>query len=311
MKDEKLKKAKYSFSNLTPMCYIIMIIGTIIIATAIGSFTPFEGGNVTYKKIKLSIDVVAPMLTILLFFRTIQTQQEATEVSRKADINQNFYKLLDVFLINRRELTSNTPQTVFREFAEWNQEGNLSNLFFLEKALKENEDKFLYTDLKYDTGLENEEQQAELSCCLRKMQTQYDENENQVSSYLKSLLRMMRLLNKAIENRIIDNETYFMYINIITSQLTEDEFITILYNCLFVEKCCNLAIEMLNTSFFGDREELENNQNFKLMNPLSPIVFKYFVSTKENYSNRIFIREKFNDNKGIIFMELIREDVAN
>lgn len=291
--------------------YFWMVLIILVIAALVGYFTPFsDDSNTIAEKIKLGVAVVAPMLTILLFVKTIGTQLEATRASRKSDINQNFYKLLDIFLKNKDNIYKN--ENIFEiicSLPEFGEEGS-AEIFTFTTNLEEADVLKLKFEFKpfenYDYG--GEDHQSNLSYILKEINLDLDKYYVALGPYFKSLHRILKLINDGVENREIDENEYFMYRGILTSQLTSDEFLVILYNCLFGERGCGMGVELMESSFFGDSDDLDIDQHFEIDDSLKKPIYDNFIfdESDSTFEKRKNMRKLFKEKRKekILFMEL-------
>lgn len=307
---KKSNKKTKSCSWIKENKYISSIIAVIALSIFIPVITKFSGKdvNVLVERVKLGTTILSTSLTLLLFFRTIEVQSEATKSSQQSDINQNFYKLLDIFLKRQQEILDQRASTddftdilnkIDANFTSMVQGISNSKIF-------ENTPEKLS---KSEMGI------------VDVFNDYYEEKYTQFGAYFKSLHRIMKVINNALEQNVIDLDTYKMYRGILTSQLSDKEFKVILYNSLFIRRGNGLGIELIGSDFFGDTKDLSSNQHFNLVSEsvvegakidesLKKYISEWFTNTSyKNERNRKDVREFFlkKTDKKISFIEIIEQ----
>lgn len=214
--------------------------------------------------LKIFLSFIGPVLTFLVFRNTVNIQNEAREDRKKDkheaenrrnldDANREFYSLLDLFKKEQEK-----PETKDS----------------IERIFKTVEDK-KSGDLQ-DIG---------------SIIDRYTENYKITSSYFKIVHRILKNLNKRLDEKQIGKGEYRNYIGILRAQLSSVELVVILVNSLFIKRGLGLGIELIGTNLFGDERDFKVNQHFDIPKGLVTLEFlSIFVNDKEG--NNIMRRKQ-------------------
>lgn len=233
--------------------------------------------------LKIFLSLIGPYLTYLVFNNTVSIQEQAKndrkndkkedEKRRKLDdANREFYSLLDLF--KKEQEKSETKDSIERIF----------------ETVKD----------------KNSEELHDISAIINR----YTENYKVTSSYFKIVHRILKNLNKRLDEKQIGKGEYRNYIGILRAQLSSVELVVILVNSLFIKRGLGLGIELIGTNLFGDERDFKVNQHFDIPKGLVTLEFlSIFVNDKEgnNIMRRIQYEEKLEKIDDIEKYESIKD----
>ncbi|ATY88398.1 putative phage abortive infection protein [Lactococcus lactis] len=233
--------------------------------------------------LKIFLSLIGPYLTYLVFNNTVSIQEQAKndrkndkkedEKRRKLDdANREFYSLLDLF--KKEQEKSETKDSIERIF----------------ETVKD----------------KNSEELHDINAIINR----YTENYKVTSSYFKIVHRILKNLNKRLDEKQIGKGEYRNYIGILRAQLSSVELVVILVNSLFIKRGLGLGIELIGTNLFGDERDFKVNQHFDIPKGLVTLEFLLiFVNDKEgnNIMRRIQYEEKLEKIDDIEKYESIKD----
>ncbi|QSR04861.1 hypothetical protein J0J33_04435 [Lactococcus sp. LG1267] len=217
--------------------------------------------------LKIFLSLIGPYLTYLVFNNTVSIQEQAKndrtndkkedEKRRKLDdANREFYSLLDLF--KKEQEKTETKDSIERIF----------------ETVKD----------------KKSEEFQDIGIIIKR----YTENYKITSSYFKIVHRILKNLNRRLDEEQIGKGEYRNYIGILRAQLSSVELVVILVNSLFIKRGLGLGIELIGTNLFGDERDFKVNQHFDIPEGLVTLEFlSIFVNDKEG--NNIMRRKQYEE----------------
>lgn len=233
--------------------------------------------------LKIYLSLIGPILTYRVFKNTLEIQQENREkyeadkkagIDRKNidDANREFYNLLELF---SKQQSVVKKEKIFEKLysnAIYNDSGNdfindygyipipvLGNSII--RTMRSEGPKF-EEEKPYEPSLGNKVTKEDTS--LKIINEQYKSVYSSLGPYFKILHRILKSLNKRLDNNTLESDDYYNYIGILRAQISSEEFMVILINALFIERGVGLGIELVGSNFFGNERDFRVNQHFDM-----------------------------------------------
>lgn len=254
--------------------------------------------------LKILISLISPILSFIVLKNTVTIQRVSLERKNIDDVNRDFYGLVDIFSKQQNKIKDIVPKfyekvIVKDGFTDRFNEGyslsasnpteSVYNYYFFSRSAHSWGPKPITQDIhKKEKGYRVE----------YIINDQFDSVYYEVSSYFKVLHRIIKNLNKKLEEKIIDEELYLNYIGILRAQIDSEELVMILVNSIYTYRGLGLGIELVGTDFFGDKRDFELEQHFKFPAPQIKSedvgIFAYDKSGKM-INKRINLRDKLKN----------------
>lgn len=254
--------------------------------------------------LKICLSLIGPVLTFLVFRNTVNIQNEAREDRKKDkqeaenrrnldDANREFYSLLDLF--KRQQADNGTKKNIsflYRSICDNENSSFINNynvrngnLFDFSITLSPDKESTLAAETNkfylQSRKMSNEEV-ANFILFL-----QYDNTYNETTSYFKVFHRILKNLNKRLDEKALSDSEYSNYIGILRTQLSSEELVVLLVNSLYIKKGLGLGIELMGSDVFGDEKDFEVNQHFNIPIPkIKSNDILIFVKNNKNIEER-------------------------
>lgn len=260
-----------------------------------------------FESAKLTLLIMTPILTLLLFFNTINVQKLNSKNLGKDSMSKDFYNLLSIF-----KQEQNNPNEEMKKLAKriikWTQliESNHQKIKFIDEDLEKyslEEKQYIlycpnYLAMVLNYSDEKFRSKQNLLTTINNQYVEigvfYEKYYPETGTYFRLFHRLIKLINDRYENRIISTEERKMYIGILRAQLSSDEMIIVLVNSLETYRGIGLGVELIGSSFFGDLIDIEVNQHFKCPGVYVEQLQKYFVDSHNAAVERKEFKLKFN-----------------
>lgn len=277
--------------------------------------------------LRIYISLVGPCLTFIVFKNTLDIQKENREkyeqdkladIKRKNidDTNREFYNLLQLF--NKRQLAAEKVIEKLYSNAIYSDKGYdfINDYNSIEVSVPSNIGNVSVIRTMRSEGPDFKEPEAyepvinakngDISLII--INEQYDSVYDVLGPYFKVLHRIVKSLNKRLENKSLEIDDYKNYIGILRSQISSAEFIVILVNSLFVKRGLGLGVELVGANFFGNKKDFSLNQHFDIppikISLKDILIFEY---NKVNVNERIKLREQLEITHVANFKSLLNQ----
>ncbi|MBD1223283.1 putative phage abortive infection protein [Virgibacillus halodenitrificans] len=168
------------------------------------------------------ISIPGPLLAFIAFIRTLQVQILLNKKDDKNAIRADFFELLKLM---------NDYKKSIEVVAE--------NIYDIVK------DRYnTLNEFPYET-----------------VYLKYSSQFKEISPFFRCFHRILKNLNEAYESGTISHKEYKGYISILRTQFKPSELEFILYNSVIMHRGTGLGIELIGTSFFGDKSDVLINQH--------------------------------------------------
>lgn len=175
-----------------------------------------------FEAIKIFISITSVVMTFIVFLRGFEVFEETKKSNQEESVNKNFYAMLSLFQQKQKFLYS-------------------------EKSLdkKTGDEKLLINFFRF-----GEDNSILLS---REDNRNILEIEKQYFvPYFNAIKSLLRYLENSLYEGKIDSTMYTMYLNIITSQLSENEMQSIIIYSLYTEEGFDLGQTLIGKGLFDD-----------------------------------------------------------
>lgn len=254
--------------------------------------------------LKIFLSFIGPVLTFLVFRNTVNIQNEAREDRKKDkleaenrrnldDANREFYSLLDLFRSQQADsVTKKNISFLYRSICD-NENSSFINNYKVDNgkmldfpiALSPYKESMLAGEVN-KLGLQGREMSNEEVANII-LFLQYDNTYNETTSYFKVFHRILKNLNKRLDEKVLSDREYSNYIGILRTQLSAEELVVLLVNSLYIKKGLGLGIELVGSGVFGDEKDFEVNQHFKIPIPkIKSNDLLIFVKNNKNIEER-------------------------
>ncbi|WKF72362.1 putative phage abortive infection protein [Lactococcus lactis] len=253
--------------------------------------------------LKILISLISPILSYMILRNTINIQEKSLKRRDIDDVNRDFYGLIDIFdkqqQINKEKISYFYNKGIksiggvkdgYRSSGINPNQKNIYIYFVWSKIINQ------WTE-KWAPG-QSPLIQDKYKRVNYIINDQFDSVYFELSSYFKVLHRIMKTLNKKLEDEVIDNEAYKNYIGILRAQISSEELVIILINSLYGRRGLGLGIELVGSDLFGDKRDFELEQHFDFPKPqITNSDMGEFVLDKDNRmkDKRIELRNKLKD----------------
>lgn len=243
--------------------------------------------------LKIGLSLVSPILAYFAFLNTIFIQKENERKQNKLEKEQEEMKKQQILDKENAQKKEQLIQ-LNNEFYQ------LLNLFLkiqknclnYQQGSAKGFDLFNYIKGRMDQSKGYEDS-------IRQFTTTFNSFYSELGRYFKIVHRIIKTLNEYLDDNdhALDYKQYNKYIGILRTQFSDNEFITILFNSLYVKRGLGLGIQLIGTGFFGNNIDLKSNQHFvspKWANDFLPLT--YFCDENKKY--RYELSEKLDSNFG-------------
>lgn len=308
----------------------LLLVSLVLYFIGIESVITFSNrDNVPYEKIKLIISLLGPLLTVFVLLNTVNTQYKSSNNLLKDSLSRDFYSLLNLFKSEQKERMESI------NIVQSSIENLIEDLYCVTNLPIDDEfmSAFIslvekYGDLdvdiknKYKISIDSDHKIKNSYSLKKDLEAFIVEEINKLfskrgtygtlGSYFKIFHRMIKLINQRFEHGVISYEEYSMYRGILRSNLSSNEFYVLLSNAIFSSRGTGMGIELVGSSFFGEKADIEVQQHFEGGNYYfsSDIAKKEFVYSKKRVGQRKKLRERYKQEKvpKISYYELKRFD---
>lgn len=267
---------------------ILLVLVAMIISKSVVPNQDYTSNNLILERTKLIVSILGPILTFVVFIRTIQTQLESSKNLIKDSVSKDFYNLLNLFIKIQGKIDKSDYEKL-----ESNIKNKISmitkNLGYRNSENSESIEKDLIDEHASDFN-------TELNEYIKTINNYFVGEYDKFGSYLKVFHRIVKLLNSKYESNEISYQDYRMYVGILRSQLENYEFYIIFINSLFTNRGIGMGVELLKTSFFGDELDIELNQHFDHPYFLTNVINEYFIEDNKKFKSvkmRKKVRKKY------------------
>lgn len=238
------KFISYSLGLLFSFILIFMMI------RLTGDFT--NNSNSTFESIKIATSIFTPMLTFIVFLRTIKVQEESSENQAKDRISKDFYEILKIFSEKQGNIIQILENESDGEITAIHLSNNVVELQKTKRTYK------IFYSIIYDVVGTTINRQIEVE---RRKDTKeyFEESYTKIGAYLKIFHRILKILNHGKENGIISIIEYRNYIGILRSQVSDKELAIIYNNAVYSSRGYGMALELIDSGLFGSQAEVEKN----------------------------------------------------
>lgn len=264
--------------------------------------------------LKILISLISPILSFWLLRNTIKIQDASLKRRNIDDVNRDFYGLIDIFGKQQTEVRDRISEfhenVIIKDglkdrfndgykFLSSGIEQNLYSYRVFSKATKNWNNKFILNERRLI-----EDRNYRVTYIIN---DQFNSVYYELSSYFKVLHRIIKSLNKKLEEEIIDDELYLDYIGLLRAQISSEELVMILVNSLYTYRGLGLGVELVGTDFFGDKRDFELEQHFEFPAPqITNEHIGLFVYDKEGkmMDKRIKLRKALKNNTSTSDLQL-------
>lgn len=238
------KFISYSLGLLFSFILIFMMI------RLTGDFT--NNSNSTFESIKIATSIFTPMLTFIVFLRTIKVQEESSENQAKDRISKDFYEILKIFSEKQGNIIQILENESDGEITAIHLSNNVVELQKTKRTYK------IFYSIIHDVVGTTINRQIEVE---RRKDTKeyFEESYTKIGAYLKIFHRIIKILNHGKENGIISIIEYRNYIGILRSQVSDKELAIIYNNAVYSSRGYGMALELIDSGLFGSQAEVEKN----------------------------------------------------
>lgn len=187
--------------------------------------------NFTFVALGITVSIFSPILTFIVFLRTIKIQEDSNKNQAKERISKDFYELTKIFIGKRDAIHENI-------YGSEEPEDDFSNIYGTRSYFPSN---------KYAFAKEY-----------------FERNYIIYGDYFKIFHRILKILNLAQKENILSQKEYENYIGILRSQLSETELALIYYNSVYAVRGYGMAVELFNSNIFGNDDELRKSVHLRL-----------------------------------------------
>lgn len=247
--------------------------------------------------VKIIISLIGPILTFIVFQNTLKIQDRQIKKDEKNEVDNMFNSLLDLFL--KKQQGHNEIEyindAIFQDFNRF-----LNGYDHTKDDFSNEENGNL--NLSNNNGFANSFKQpniieADINLIKYKNRThvlnkQYKCIYNFSGPYFKVIHRIIKILNDSLEESKITEKEYKMYIGILRTQLSAEEFTFILFNSIYITRGIGLGIQLVGSGLFGDQTDFEINQHFPTPD-VEKAYLKLFEITNDNIETRKKLVEEF------------------
>lgn len=270
--------------------------------------------------LKILISLISPILTFVVFMNTINMQKKTedrqtdNEVKQRElenktikkeqllEINNEFYKLLDLFLKVQSKDTIISKVNKIYDCAIDGEKGYLKNYECQSRDMTGTPTEHIMPNsvtINYFKGPEfvKEKRKEVTNISIEKNKILNDQFESLyeiTGAYFRVFHRIIKTLNMYLDDtdNALDWDTYKKYIGILRTQISSKEFLVILFNSVYSVRGNGLGIQLMGSGFFGDTNDFDTNQHFG-----TPKDQRWFLdltlAIETNRLKRIEVTEKF------------------
>lgn len=286
---------------------IVAIILSISISWAIIYFGYKNAANPLLEGAKMVISILGPTFTILVFYRSFEIQEVTTKKQEKATkeqklvgekeiVHNNFYNLLSIFGEIQRSITSR-PSPEYGSILERFSTDFSTSTDRWHNPKPSESGGYIFSDVVAVKGI-LEGEQGFSEDYHKAVEKAYDDFYAQLGPYFKTLHRLFKIINQAIESNIFSKDEYKTYRGVIGSQISSAEYEMIFYNSTLLKRGCGFGVELVGTDFFGDTEDLKIDQHFAISEEIKEFMILWYTSGNKTVEDRREYRSKYNNEKG-------------
>ncbi|MGP9043898.1 putative phage abortive infection protein [Cytobacillus kochii] len=184
------------------------------------------------------VSITGPTLAFIAFIRTIQVQMLFNKKDSKIAVRTDFYDLIKIM----NDYKIDTGEVV----------DNISEVVY-ESYRSLNEFPLTSVYMKFNG------------------------NFNKIGPFFRCFHRVIKIINEAYEEGMINHKEYKGFIGILRTQFNSSELEFILYNSVLLHRGLGLGIELIGTNFFGNKSDILINQHLEYQKYFEQELLQMFI----------------------------------